>query len=77
MSDTALAVAVAALVLLPHLALLVIAFVQIARFAFDEWWFGPAWVAAVLLVPFAGSAVWFLFGERLSRAVSEARFDLR
>ena len=64
MSDTTLAVAVAALVLVAYAAFVVTAVVQVVRSAVVARASKLAWLVVLVVVPLLGSVAWFLVGDR-------------
>jgi len=64
MSDTTLAVAVAALVLVAYAAFVVTAVVQVVRSAVIARASKLAWLVVLVVVPLLGSVAWFLVGDR-------------
>jgi len=64
MSDTTLAVAVAALVLVAYAAFVVTAVVQVVRSAVIARSSKLVWLVALVFVPLLGSVAWFLVGDR-------------
>ena len=76
MSDTALAVAVAALFLAACAALVITAVVQVLRSSTIASSSKIAWLVGIVIVPLIGSVAWFLVGDKtpqLESALAMAR----
>lgn len=77
MSDTAIAVTIAAVFLAAYAALVVTAIVQVVRSKTISYPAAVAWVVAIVVFPLVGSLAWFFIGNRTTHIENSVRTAVR